>query len=134
MGIRFAGLNDLEKIAKYDKHISLNQLKISISQRQVFIAEDNNRFVGWLRYNLFWDNTPFMNLLFVLQPFRGRGVGKSLVLYFENEMKDAGFECVMTSTSSTETAKYFYEKFGYKDVGGFNYLSDPYEIIYLKKL
>lgn len=134
MKIRIAENDDIKKISAYDKHISLSQLKISVSQGQVFIAEEKGEFVGWLRYNLFWDNTPFMNLLFVLPPFRGRGVGKGLIEYFEKEMKDKGFECVMTSTSSSETAKYFYEKSGYKDIGGFNYLSDPYEIIYLKKL
>ena len=48
-------------------------------------------------------------------------------------MKEDGYNCVMTSTACNETAKFLYEKLGYKNVGGFDYPDDPYEIIYLKK-
>ena len=72
-------------------------------------------------------------MLYVLPPFRGRGVGKALIAHFEKKMKEDGYNCVMTSTACNETAKFLYEKLGYKNVGGFDYPDDPYEIIYLKK-
>ena len=54
------------------------------------VAEENDEFIGWLRFNLFWDNTPFMNMLFVLEPHRGKGIGRQLVTCWEREMRQHG--------------------------------------------
>ena len=40
-------------------------------------AEGRN--LGWLRWNLFWDEIPFMNMLYVLEHSRGVGLGRALV-------------------------------------------------------
>ena len=75
-----------------------------------------------------------MNMLYILPDFQKKGLGKSLVKFWEEEMFNLGFDYVLTSTQSNETAKYFYQKLGYKDIGGFNFKNDPYEIIYAKNL
>ena len=73
--------------------------------------------MGWLRYNLFWDNTPFMNMLFLLDNYRGKGYGKQLVNTWKCNMKAIGYDIVRTSTLSNEQAQHFYRKLGYKDAG-----------------
>ena len=67
MQVRIADVRDREILAQYDRHVSLEELERSISLGRVMIAEENGKFAGWLRWNLFWDNTPFMNMLFVLE-------------------------------------------------------------------
>ncbi len=134
MKIRFATPRDLDRILKYDKHISEAELKNAIALSRVYVAEEGENFAGWLRFNLFWDNTPFLNLLYLLEPYRGKGYGKELISRWEADMKKRGFGCVMTSTAANETAQYFYEKTGYQKIGGFYYLDDPYEILFQKKL
>ncbi|MBQ7307237.1 MAG: GNAT family N-acetyltransferase [Clostridia bacterium] len=129
-----ATTDDLDTILKFDKHIAKQELLNLINQKRVYIIKQNQAFAGWLRYNLFWDNTPFMNMLYVLDDFQKQGLGKQMVSYWENEMKSLGYKYLLTSTQSNETAKFFYEKLGYKNIGGFYYLDDPYEIIYAKKL
>ena len=42
---------------------------------------DNNNFIGWLRFNLFWDNIPFLNMLYFLEEYRRKGYGKQLLDY-----------------------------------------------------
>lgn len=79
MDIRFAENKDIELLIQYDKHISKEEIKNSIRRNRIYIAEDNGQFVGWLRYNLFWDNTPFMNLLYVIEGYRGKGFGRQMV-------------------------------------------------------
>ena len=59
MNIRFACEKDLCLIKEYDQHISREELQSIINQNRVIILEHDNEFIGWLRYNLFWDNTPF---------------------------------------------------------------------------
>ena len=75
-----------------------------------------------------------MNMLFVFETRRGEGLGRRLVLQWEEEMQQLGYESVMTSTASDEYAQHFYRKLGYETIGGFTPLGDPYELILAKKL
>lgn len=132
--IRYADENDIEKISKYDKHISKEELKKIIGLQRVIVMYEDNVFIGWLRYNLFWDNTPFMNMLFILDDERGKGKGTQLVTFWEKEMKNKKYDFVLTSTQSNEEAQFFYRKLGYIDSGSLLLPNEPLEIIMYKKI
>ena len=132
--IRTAAPDDLPTLQQHDRHISPQELEHSVQLGRVYVAEERGVFTGWLRWNLFWDNTPFMNLLYVLDAHRGQGFGHSLVEHWEGQMKQAGYEAVMTSTQSDECAQHFYNRLGYATVGGFLPPGEPYELILAKKL
>lgn len=132
--IRIASPADINDLHTYDHHISKQELLNSINLNRVYIAEENGTFLGWLRYNLFWDNTPFMNMLYLLDGNRGKGYGRKMVEHWEDEMKKQGHEVVMTSTASDEYAQHFYHKLGYRTIGGFTLTDDPYEVILSKKI
>lgn len=132
--IRYANENDIEIISKYDKHISKEELANIIKIKRVIVMYEDDKFVGWLRYNLFWDNTPFMNMLYLLDNERGKGNGSRLVIFWENEMKQKNYEFVLTSTQSNEEAQFFYRKIGYVDSGALLLPNEPLEIILYKKL
>lgn len=134
MKIRLAQTNDLERLSLNDKHINKSELENLIRLNRVYIIEINGKFIGWLRYNLFWDNTPFMNMLYILEENRGQGLGKLLVEHWEKEMKTFGYNIVMTSTASDEYAQHFYMKLGYKVIGGFTPFGDPFEVILSKQI
>ena len=134
MQILYAKIDEVDFLCSYDKHIKRKELEKLIREERVYIAKETGNFAGWLRYNLFWDNTPFMNMLFVLEEYRGKGIGKSLVLHWEQDMKKQGYSCPRTSTASDEYAQHFYNKLGYITVGGFMPKDDPYEIILSKYL
>lgn len=134
MRIQKASASEIETILQQDKHIARKELENSVNLERVYTAYDNGEFCGWLRYNLFWDNTPFMNMLYFLEDFRGKGYGRKMVEYWENEMRKQGYLQVLTSTQSDETAQHFYMKLGYKTIGGFLLENDPFEIILSKKL
>lgn len=134
MNIRIAETKDIETILQYDLHISKEELTNSISLSRVYICEEQGIFIGWMRYNLFWDHTPFLNLIYILENYRGKGYGKRLITFWEEQMRQKKYRCVMTSTASNETAQHFYKKLDYQHIGGFYYLDDPYEMIFLKKL
>ena len=120
--IRYANENDIEIISKYDKHISKEELANIIKLKRVIVMYEDDKFVGWLIYNLFWDNTPFMNMLYLLDNERGKGNGSRLVIFWENEMKQKNYEFVLTSTQSNEEAQFFYRKIGYVDSVHYYYL------------
>ena len=107
--IRYAVSDDIEILKKYEHCISEAELKNCIGLSRVLLMFENGAFAGWLRFGLFWDNTPFMNMLYILDGFRGRGCGSRLVGFWENEMLAMGYKKVMTSTLSNENAQFFYQ-------------------------
>lgn len=132
--IRFAEKKDLNALAALDEHVSPDELKRIIECRRVLIAESNETIVGWLRFGLFWDNLPFMNMLYVIDKERGKGCGTALCDFWENEMRGCCFDLVLTSTLSNEQAQHFYRKRGYKDCGSLILPQEPLEIILMKEL
>lgn len=132
--IRRAESVDLETLKAWDRHITQAQLQKAVEDGYVFLAEDAGRFAGWLRYNLFWDSIPFLNMLFVLEEYRGQGVGKALMAFWEAEMVCHGFPDVLTSTVACEDAQHFYYKLDYETVGGFFPPEESYELILKKHL
>lgn len=132
--IRLAEECDFEILSRNDKHVSAEMLKKKISDKNILIAEKNGEFAGWLRYNLFWDEMPFMNMLFVIEKFRGTGIGRELVRSWEKMMSEQGYKFLLTSTQADEYAQHFYRKLGYSDLGGFFPFGEEYEIILGKRL
>ena len=134
MHIRFAEERDIPFLSEHDIHIQKETLKVCVSFRRVLIAEEDGCPAGWLRWNLFWDNTPFMNMLFLLPEYRRRGYGTALVFHWEAQMREAGYPLVLTSTLSDETAQLFYRKLGYMDSGALLLPGEALEILFAKKL
>ena len=134
MKICVATIEDLALLSEHEKHIPRAELENCVRQGRVYMAFDGGEFVGWLRYNLFWDLVPFMNMLYMLDGRRGKGYGTQLVERWEHDMRAQGYDVVMTSTASDEYAQHFYNKIGYKTIGGFTLKDDPYEVILSKQL
>lgn len=132
--IRYAEENDFNLLEKYDKHIDKDELKNIIRTKRILVMFQEQEFVGWLRFNLFWDNIPFMNMLYLLEGYRRKGYGSQLVEFWENEMLKNQYDLVITSTQSNEQAQVFYRSIGYIDCGALLLPEEPLEIIFLKKL
>lgn len=132
--INYAEKQDYQFLSDSDRHISPNELSYAISRNRIVVARDGDKIIAWLRYNLFWDNTPFCNMLFVNEAERKKGVGKSLVIYWEREMAQKGYDIVLTSTQINEDGQYFWRKMGYVDCGSFTLPHEQTEIILQKSL
>ena len=134
MTMRLADPADLDWLAAHDHHIAREELAESVRRGRVLMAEEGDGPVGWLRWNLFWDNTPFMNLLYLLDGFRGQGLGKALVSRWEADMAAQGHALVMTSTQSNEEAQHFYRGLGYRDAGALLLPGEPTELLFIKEI
>ncbi len=121
-----------------DRHLPDNGFEEKVRTKQGYVYVKDGEIIGVLRYNLFWDNTPFCTLLFVDRKYRGQGYGWQLMEHWEQEMRSKGYGMVMTSTQVDENAQYFYRKLGYKDAGGFTIdvpgYEQPEELILIKAL
>ena len=64
MLIRYAENCDYHWLKENDKYVSEEILKNKIIQKEIYVVQEDNELLGWLRYNLFWDDIPFMNLIY----------------------------------------------------------------------
>ena len=132
--IRLANERDREFWFALDKHIAAAELEKKLRESECYVLVADGVPAGILRYNLFWDNTPFMNSLFILDQYRSCGYGRKMVAFWEKQMKTKGYDLVMTSSLSNEAAQHFYRKLNYVDSGALLLPEEPLEIIFAKKL
>ena len=119
MLIRYAQLNDKTEWFRLDRHLPEAGFEEKIRNKQGYVLTEDDKVIGVLRYNLFWDNTPFCTMLFIDSDHRKKGYGKLLMEHWEQDMRSKGYGMLMTSTQVDEDAQHFYRKLGYKDCGGF---------------
>ena len=105
-----------------------------VSLGRVMVAEVDGVAVGCLRWGMFWDEVPFMNLVWVVPERRGQGVGTTLVEAWETSQLAAGNTMVLTSTVSAERAQHLYRRLGYVDSGALLLPDEAAELIFRKSL
>lgn len=116
-GMRYAESSDREFWYTLDKHLPETEFEKKVRDRMGYIILEDNKPVGVMRYHLFWDNTPFLTLLFIDRAYQKKGCGRRAVECWEQEMKQKGYGMVMVSTQVDEGAQHFYRKLGYRDCG-----------------
>ena len=136
--IRYLEASDKQFWYSLDKHLPETEFYNKVQTKRGYILLLDDKPIGLLRYNLFWDNTPFCTMLFVDEKYQRKGYGEHLMKYWENDMKMQGYGMLLTSTQADETAQHFYRKLGYKDSGGFVIdipaYAQPMEIFFMKEI
>ena len=136
--IRYASKTDKAFWFGLDEHLSESEFDLKVRDKRGYVISDDEEPVGVMRYNLFWDNIPFLTLIYFKEAYRRKGFGRQAMLFWENEMRENGHKMVMTSTRVDEQAQHFYRKLGYKDKGCLilddTPFDQPQEIFMLKVL
>lgn len=134
VSIRVASDSDLPFLCEVDRHVAPQVQAELVSQGRVMVAEIDGAAVAHLRWGMFWDEVPFMNLLWVVPERRGHGVGTTLIEAWERSQVATGHTMVLTSTVSAERAQHLYRRLGYVDSGALFLPDEPTEIILRKPL
>lgn len=136
--IRYMEGCDKEFWYKLDRHLPQEEFENKVHTKRGYILSFNDVPVGLLRYNLFWDNTPFCTMLFIEENYQKKGFGRLLLEHWEKDMHSKGYAMLLTSTQVDETAQHFYRKMGYKDCGGFVIdipgYAQPMELFLIKEI
>ncbi|QNN55016.1 GNAT family N-acetyltransferase [Nocardioides mesophilus] len=125
---------DLPFLEEVDTRLSPDTIADLVSIGRMMVVKVDGDAVGFLRWGMFWDQLPFMNLLWVLPDWRGQGVGTTLVEAWEKSQLAAGRDLVLTSTMSNEKSQHFYRRLGYVDTGALLLPGEPAELILRKPL
>mgnify|MGYP003623249422 CR=1 FL=1 len=115
--IRYATAGDEPFWFMLDSHLRRQEFERKVRDRQGYIIGDGDKPVGIMRYNLFWDEIPFLTLIHLDEPYQRKGFGQQGMIFWESEMRQLGYKMVMTSTQVNEEAQHFYRKLGFVDRG-----------------
>lgn len=88
-----------------------------LEQGNLFVAIEQDVCTGFMFYitNGVFHSFPYLHLIAVKEEYRGKGIGKQLVEYFEKiSNRDKFFLAV---ADFNPNAKRFYESIGYRQVG-----------------
>lgn len=96
--IRFAEINDLDSCVELDLHKNIDTIKNKISMKEVIVAESNNEVIGCLKIEYIWTHLPFISYIVIKNDFRASGVGKSMLTFSEEYLRNNGQDTLLSST------------------------------------
>jgi N-acetylglutamate synthase-like GNAT family acetyltransferase len=115
--VRFATLDDLHFVSQ-DQYIPVDIVKRKIEWQEVIIAEINGDPVGYLRIEYLWSAMPYIALVRVLAEHRGKGVGKTMLRYTEDHLREKGHEELYSSSQVNEAeAQRWHRGEGFEECG-----------------
>ncbi|BCK00702.1 GNAT family N-acetyltransferase [Anaerocolumna chitinilytica] len=100
-----------------DRHLPEAEFIKKVADQRGYVIFDDEKPIGILRFNMFWDNIPFLTMIYIDFSYHKKGYGRKAMEFWEAEMAGLGYKMVMTSTQADEEAQHFYRKLGYKDSG-----------------
>ena len=85
-----------------DPHTAADTLRRTLAEKDVVIAEQDGRRVGYLRLERLWSRLPFIALITVDAVCRRRGVGRAMLAFLEDRLARDGHAVIYSSSQSNE--------------------------------
>ena len=94
----------------------ISYLDTRINEKRVFVARNHEGdAVGFLIYDIWWGNCPFIELIKIRETYQRRGVGMQLLSAVKSELKAKGFSKLISSTEVINPLGLnFHEKAGFQ--------------------
>jgi len=101
--VRFANQVDLDGCIALDHPtMSAEVIKRKIEQREIIVAEKAGRLVGYLRIEYLWSIVPYIALIWVVEDQRREGIGRAMLRYLENVLREQGHTALYSSSQANE--------------------------------
>jgi L-amino acid N-acyltransferase YncA len=91
-------------------------LQTRLHDNMAFVAKDNSKnAIGFLIYNIWWGNCPFIELIKIHKSYQRQGIGLALLEEAKREIKSKGFKKLISSTEIVnQLGLGFHDKAGFK--------------------
>lgn len=134
---RKAQERDFEYLLKMDKHVEESWVRRCLSLDEYIIGEFGGQARAFMRYSFFWGDIPYMDMIWVEEKFRKKGIGSVIIEFWTKEMKTLDKRILMTSAMSNEPPPLaWHKRNGFVECGqlSFGSLEPIPEIFLLKEL
>ena len=111
--VRHAQAGDIDWLATHDRWPRAEDWPLKVAARHIYVAEHAGERAGWARLDVVWSTVPFMAMIQVLPPGRGRGYAALLSSAQSDESQaqawhgTCGWVSYATGSSSTWPTKAF---------------------------
>lgn len=121
---RLATAADADWCKSHDRLVSADVLHRKISQRELIVSETDGSRVGYLRLGFLWSTIPQIDLIWVEEQHRRQGVGRALLEFVEQYLREQGHKILLSSSQVDEPASQAWHRAaGFRECGflaGFN--------------
>lgn len=101
--VRFARPTDLDDCIALDHPtMPAEVIERKIAQREIIVAEKAGRLVGYLCLEYLWSLVPYIALIWVVEDQRRQGIGKVMLHYLENVLREQGHTALYSSSQANE--------------------------------
>lgn len=99
--IRWATLADLDFVQQ-DHYLPSEVVTRKIEWQEVLVAEWNGKLVGYARIEYLWSIVPYLALIRVQPEYRRQGVGKALLNYLEEFLRNIACQVLCAAENKRE--------------------------------
>ncbi|MFW9964282.1 MAG: GNAT family N-acetyltransferase [Candidatus Sifarchaeia archaeon] len=100
--VRFAGPEVLEWCVVEDVHVTEQIIRHKIINDEIIIAELDGQPIGYLRLEYLWSNVPYIGMFFVMDEYRGEGIGRKILAFLEDYLRSRGYDVLFSSSQANE--------------------------------
>ncbi len=141
INIDFASIEDFGSFRLFDPHskyINPQLIKSKIQNFEIILAKEDSEIVGLLRLNYIWSTRPYIEYIFVKEDRRNSGIGKQLLQFLEEYLKNEYAYLFSSSEEQDLKAIEWHRRNGFKEMGKLTDLNLPHdktaEIFFSKKI
>ena len=117
IAIDFASSEDLQFL-KEKSSLTKSLLHFKINNKEIIIAYNDDEPVGYLILDYLWGHIPFVAFVKVLRKEQRKGIGKGILSFLENYLKNQGQFILFSSSMENATeAHTWHRKMGFIDSG-----------------
>ena len=111
-------MDDLTWCAGVDRDIGRAAVRRKIGLREIVLSEVGGERVGYLRLEYLWSKIPYVGLIRVPEKFRRLGVGRAIVDFLEEFLRERGYKVLMSSSQVNEpSAQAWHRAVGFEECG-----------------
>jgi len=115
--VRPAAMSDLDFVSQ-DGYLPELIVRQKVEDGDVFVAERGEARVGYLRLEYLWAKLPYIELVRVLEPHRGMGVGQALLAFVEADAASRGYAVLYSSSQADEPEpQAWHRRMGFEECG-----------------
>lgn len=127
MEIKLVTDADKEFVMSIDTHVDDIGFQNRVYTKSGYVIWEGDKRLGVMSHCVLWDNLPFLNFIFIIEEYRGKGYGRQAIESWEKEMKKQGYKMTLLSTQVDEGSQHLYRKLGYVDCGGLLFNNTPFD-------
>lgn len=133
--VRFANKKYINWLTRND-HIQRKIIKLKIEQKEIIVAQLQNKLIGFMRIEFLWSIVPYIAVIKVKKEYQKQGVGKSLLQFIEKYLVKKGYKTLFTSSVVKEKEPQKWHKYmGFKKCGYIDHIQkEGREIFFYKNL